>query len=58
MFFQLHSVFMNAGAKYVGVDLTRVVVLPNKLEEARGVKLLKTFKRESITTGHRLCWEK
>lgn len=48
MFFQLHSVFKNAGTKYVGLDSTRVMALPNKLEEARGAKLLKTFKRESI----------
>lgn len=48
MFFQLHSVFTIAGAKYVGLDLTRVMVLPNKLEEARGAKLLRTFKRESL----------
>ena len=57
MFLHLHLVFTNAGAKYVGLDLTKVV-FPNKLEEAKRSKAAENIKKGVIRmTGHRFCSE-
>lgn len=42
MFLQLHSVFTNAGSKYVGSDLIRVWFSETNWKKKRGAKLLRT----------------